>query len=109
MPSIFLGRSVGGGGGGSSAFLGIAYGPVSLLGPPASGGASCWLGFCWLVDDELPDGPDCCGAARSWFGDTNIATVENARNNAQNCARRVIFCMQTIENIEVCAATAMLV
>src|ERR1700739_537960 len=45
MPSIFLGFS-GAGGGGSSFRFGIAYGPTSLPGPPASGGASCLLGFC---------------------------------------------------------------
>jgi hypothetical protein len=45
----------------------------------------------------------------SWFGDANIANVEKVRNNAQNCARRVIFCMQTIEKIGVRPATAMLV
>jgi len=41
MASIFFGFSTGGGGGGSSFFLGIAYGPVSLCGPPAAGGGSC--------------------------------------------------------------------
>src|SRR5206468_5947326 len=110
MPSIFLGRSGGGGAGGSSPFLGIAYGPVSLLGPPASGGASCWLGFCCVVDCEPePDWPGCCGAAKSCSGEANISTVEKIRNNAQNCAPRVDFCMQPIENIGNLPATPMLV
>jgi len=47
MPSIFLGFSGGGGGGGSSFFLGMAYGPTSFPGPPASGGGVA-DGFCWL-------------------------------------------------------------
>src|SRR5271169_6067409 len=45
MFSIFFGFS-GAGGGGSSFFLGMTYGPTSFCGPPASGGASCWFGFC---------------------------------------------------------------
>src|SRR5258705_520813 len=44
MPSIFFGFS-GGGAGGSSFFFGTTYGPVSLCGPPAAGGVSCWFGL----------------------------------------------------------------
>src|SRR5207237_6656864 len=42
----------GGGSGGASFFFGTASGPILPCGPPASGGGSCWGGFC-----------GCCGCA----------------------------------------------
>src|SRR5215468_4731338 len=79
MPSIFLGLVGTGGGVSPSFFLGIAYGPTSSPGPPASGGASCLFGF----DCGLPDG--CCDCSCATISTANTPKAANviSSNNLQ--------------------------
>src|SRR5580698_3139055 len=82
MFSIFLGFS-GAGGGGSSAFLGMTYGPTSFCGPPASGGASCLLGFAGGCCDV-----SCVGVwAWAWAGDDKDAAIKQNRAKVSRITR----------------------
>jgi len=103
MPSTLLGFS-GGGEGGSSPFFGIAYGPELPFGPPASGGTSCWLGFC---ESDPPEG--CCAKAGAAEKVAPPSKSKIVSKNAQKCALREELRMQVIENIGIGPATSMLV
>src|SRR5581483_1297306 len=110
MPSTFFGRSGGGGGGGSSPFLGIAYGPGSLFGPPASGGVSCWFGFCWAPEFWSEACPDCSWAEEiGAVPNTKVRVSEKDSKYAQKCAAQADFWMQLIENIRRLVEFSMLV
>src|SRR3954469_18580764 len=111
MPATFFGRSGGGGGGSDSPFFGIAYGPVSLLGPPASGGTSCWLGFCWAPEFWPFVGCSEVSCAAEGMADpvTRLTVSKKLSRYAQKCAPAADFWMQLIENIRPLVETPMLV
>jgi hypothetical protein len=85
---------------------------VLPLGPPASGGASCWLGFCDAGESGCcceVDESGCWAAAGAACHATDPTKRKKVSKNAQNCALRADLRMQVIENIGIGAATPMLV
>jgi len=93
MPSTFLGFAGGGGGGGSSFFFGIAYGPTSFWGPPASGGASCFCPFAAGADWSCALSP---GVQRT--SQTNINVINEIVENGSGQGFK--FLMQWMENMK---------